>query len=104
MRVIKTVRWDDETNSIILIDQTRLPLSYQLIKCKNVERLITAIHRLEVRGAPALGVAGAYGVALAALTILEKDFTRYLDKVNTAAQAIGDARPTAVNLSWGVQR
>ena len=104
MRVIKTVRWDDETNSIILIDQTRLPLSYQLIKCRNVERLIKAIHRLEVRGAPALGVAGAYGVALAALTIREKDFTRYLDKVNTAARAIGDARPTAVNLSWGVQR
>lgn len=104
MRVIKTVRWDDKTDSIILIDQTRLPLSYRVIRCRNVKRLITAIRRLEVRGAPALGVAGAYGVALAALTVREKDFTRYLDKVNTAAQAIGDARPTAVNLSWGVQR
>jgi len=104
MREIKTVRWDDETDSILLIDQTRLPHSYRSIRCRTVKRLITAIHRLEVRGAPALGVAGAYGVALAALTIHEKDFIRYLDKVTIAAHAIGDARPTAVNLSWGVQR
>ena len=104
MKAIETIRWDDMTDSIILIDQTRLPLSYRVIRCRTVDRLITAIRRLEVRGAPALGVAGAYGVALAARTIREKEFHRYLEKVETAALAVGHARPTAVNLSWGVQR
>jgi methylthioribose-1-phosphate isomerase len=59
---------------------------------------------MEIRGAPALGVAGAFGVALAALTVRAKEFPGYMDKVDTAARAIGDARPTAVNLSRGVQR
>jgi methylthioribose-1-phosphate isomerase len=104
MRTFETVRWDDKTASIVFIDQTRLPLSCRVIRCRTPERLITAIRRLEIRGAPALGVAGAYGVALAALTVRGKDFPGYLDKVDTAALAIGNARPTAVNLSWGVQR
>jgi len=104
MKTIETIRWDDDTSSIILIDQTRLPLSYRVVRCRSVDRLITAIRRLEVRGAPALGVAGAYGVALAARTVREKDFHRYLEKVETAALAVAHARPTAVNLSWGVQR
>ena len=104
MKAIETIRWDDDTTSIILIDQTRLPLSYRVVRCRTVERLIAAIRRLEVRGAPALGVAGAYGVALAARTIREKDFHRYLEQVETASLAVAQARPTAVNLSWGVQR
>ncbi len=104
MKTIETIRWDDPSNSVVLIDQTRLPLSYRVIQCRTVDRLITAIRRLEIRGAPALGVAGAYGVALAARTVREKEFHRYLEKVETAALAVAHARPTAVNLSWGVQR
>ncbi len=104
MKAIETIRWDDQSSSIILIDQTRLPLSYRVIRCKTTDRLITAIRRLEVRGAPALGVAGAYGVALAARTIGEREFHHYLEKVESAALAVAQARPTAVNLSWGVQR
>jgi methylthioribose-1-phosphate isomerase len=104
MKAIETIRWDDDTSSIILIDQTRLPLAYRVVRCRTVDRLITAIRRLEVRGAPALGVAGAYGVALAARTVREKDFHRYLEKVETTALAVAHARPTAMNLSWGVQR
>ncbi|NYT06801.1 MAG: S-methyl-5-thioribose-1-phosphate isomerase [Methanomicrobiales archaeon] len=104
MKAIETIRWDDDTSSIVLIDQTMLPLSYRVVRCRTVDRLITAIRRLEVRGAPALGVAGAYGAALAAGTVKEKEFPRYLEKVETAARAIAHARPTAVNLSWGVQR
>lgn len=104
MKAIETIRWDDATDSIVLIDQTRLPLSYRVIRCRTVDRLITAIRSLEIRGAPALGVAGAYGVALAARTVREKEFHHYLEKVETAALAVAHARPTAVNLSWGVQR
>jgi methylthioribose-1-phosphate isomerase len=104
MKEIETIQWNDDPPSVILIDQTRLPHSYHVIRCRTVDRLITAIRRLEVRGAPALGVAGAYGVALAACTIREKEFHRFLAKLDTAANAVARARPTAVNLSWGVDR
>jgi methylthioribose-1-phosphate isomerase len=104
MKPIETIRWDDDTSTIVLIDQTRLPLSFRVIRCRTVDRLITAIRRLEVRGAPALGVAGAYGVALAAAVIRERELSRFLGKVEAAAHAIANARPTAVNLSWGVNR
>jgi len=104
MKALETISWDETTSSILLIDQTKLPLSYRIIRCRTVDRLIAAIRRLEVRGAPALGIAGAYGVALAAMTIQERNFHRYFHLVESAALNIGKARPTAVNLSWGVLR
>jgi methylthioribose-1-phosphate isomerase len=60
-----TLWWDDELAGIRYIDQTLLPTKYAIVRCTSVDRLITAIKRLEIRGAPALGVAGGYGVALA---------------------------------------
>ncbi len=102
MRPMKTIDWDD--GSIVLIDQTVLPSVLKTVRCMSVARLITAIRRLEVRGAPALGVAGGYGVALAAFTTRGRDFEKFIVKVEAAAQQIARARPTAVNLSWGVER
>jgi methylthioribose-1-phosphate isomerase len=102
MRPMKTIDWDD--GSVLLIDQTRLPSVLKIIRCRSVSRLITAIRRLEVRGAPALGVAGAYGVALAAFTTGGRDFENFTGKVEAAAQQIARARPTAVNLSWGAEQ
>ena len=64
----KTIWWNDENNSIMLIDQTKLPVEFSVIEVTTVERLAEAIRRLEVRGAPALGVAGAFGVALSAVS------------------------------------
>jgi len=81
--------------AIQLLDQTRLPAEEVFLTCANVPQLIDAIGRLVVRGAPLLGVAGAYGVALAAYRG---------DDVAAAAAAITAARPTAVNLGWGVAR
>jgi len=104
MRPADTIHWDDTTGSLLLIDQTRLPLSYRVIRCRSVERLITAIQRLEIRGAPALGIAGAYGVVLATMTVKEKEFHRYFRQVEALARTVADARPTAVNLSWAVTR
>jgi methylthioribose-1-phosphate isomerase len=102
MKPFQTIRWDD--GNIVLIDQTKLPSACRMVRCRTVGRLIKAILRLEVRGAPALGIAGAYGVALAAFTIKDKDFGRYFGKLKTAACDLAGARPTAVNLSWGVER
>jgi len=81
--------------AIQLLDQTRLPAEEVFLTCTDVPQLVDAIGRLVVRGAPLLGVAGAYGVALAAYRG---------DDVEVAAAAITAARPTAVNLGWGVQR
>jgi methylthioribose-1-phosphate isomerase len=88
------LRWLDPPAgpAIELLDQTRLPAEERFLKCTEVEHLVDAIARLAVRGAPMLGVAAAYGVALAAARG---------DDVPAAAAAISAARPTAVNLRWG---
>ena len=94
---IPALRWLDPPAgpAIELLDQTRLPAQESVVRCADVPALVDAIQRLVVRGAPLLGVAGAYGVALAALRG---------DDVPAAAAVIGAARPTAVNLAWGAGR
>ncbi|HUU75197.1 MAG TPA: S-methyl-5-thioribose-1-phosphate isomerase [Methanoregulaceae archaeon] len=102
MKPLETINWDPDEEEIQLIDQTGLPGAYRLVRCTTVNRLIEAIKRLEVRGAPALGVAGAYGVALAARNVRDNDFERYMVKLAAQAEQLKNARPTAVNLAWGV--
>jgi len=94
---VPVLRWLDPPDgpAIALLDQTRLPAEEAVVICGDVAALEDAIRRLVVRGAPILGVAGAFGVALAAA----RD-----DDVAAAAEAIGSARPTAVNLAWGARR
>jgi len=91
------LRWLDppEGPAVALLDQTRLPAVEAVVTCTDVPSLVDAIRRLVVRGAPMLGVAGAFGVALAAYRG---------DDVAAAAAAIESARPTAVNLGWGARR
>lgn len=94
---IPPLRWIDppEGPAIALLDQTRLPAEEAIVTCADVPALVDAIRRLVVRGAPMLGVAGAFGVGLAAWRG---------DDVAAAAVAIEGARPTAVNLGWGARR
>jgi methylthioribose-1-phosphate isomerase len=99
-----TISWDEESGTIRFIDQTLLPERCEIVSCDTVERLIQAIRRLEVRGAPALGVAGGMGVALAALGTRAAAREAFLREVEAAAATLSGARPTAVNLSWGVNR
>ena len=80
---------------MVLLDQTRLPAAETETACADVPALVDAIRRLAVRGAPLLGIAGAYGVALAAARG---------DDVPSAAQALATARPTAANLAVGARR
>ena len=88
-----TIEWHE--GRVRMIDQRRLPGELVLLEAATVEELCAAIRDLAVRGAPALGVAGAMGVALAAEAGLDLD---------DAAAAICATRPTAVNLAWGVHR
>jgi methylthioribose-1-phosphate isomerase len=99
-----TLWWDEALPGIRYIDQTLLPAEYAIAGCTNVDRLIAAIERLEIRGAPALGVAGGYGVALAAHTCPDSSSDGFVRAVRHEAGRIRESRPTAVNLSWGVDR
>ncbi|MER6113174.1 S-methyl-5-thioribose-1-phosphate isomerase [Streptomyces hirsutus] len=94
---IPVIRWEEppEGPVLVLLDQTRLPVEEVELVCTDAPALVEAIRSLAVRGAPLLGIAGAYGVALAAV--------RGFD-VNDAAAALEGARPTAVNLEVGVRR
>jgi len=96
-----TIWWD---GGLWLIDQTLLPGELLPIRIKNIRQLIDAIKLLRVRGAPALGAAGAYGVALAADLSRTTNALEMMADLETAAEIIKASRPTAVNLSWGVDR
>lgn len=91
------LRWLDPPAgpAVVLLDQTRLPAEEAYLTCRDVAALEEAIQRLAVRGAPLLGVAGAFGVALAAFRG---------EDVPNAAAVLAAARPTAVNLGWGARR
>ncbi|MGA5900723.1 S-methyl-5-thioribose-1-phosphate isomerase [Streptomyces venetus] len=94
---LPAIRWEEppEGPVLVLLDQTRLPAQEVELVCTDAPALVEAIRSLAVRGAPLLGIAGAYGVALAA--------ARGFD-VGEAAAALASARPTAVNLAVGVRR
>ena len=96
-----TIWWD---GGLWLIDQTLLPGELLPLRIKNIRQLIDAIKLLRVRGAPALGAAGAYGVALAADLSRTTNALEMMADLETAAEMIKASRPTAVNLSWGVDR
>jgi methylthioribose-1-phosphate isomerase len=90
-----TIEW--RRGAVRIIDQRALPARLRFLNCRSVDTLCDAISTLAVRGAPALGAAGAYGVALGAHTLRTKR------QVRAAAARIARTRPTAINLSWGVQ-
>jgi methylthioribose-1-phosphate isomerase len=96
--VVKAVQWTG--NSIRLIDQTKLPLETLYLDITETHVLVDAINRLAVRGAPALGVCGAYGVALAMLQSEKNGWNP--EQQDVAIDSIRNARPTAVNLAWAV--
>jgi methylthioribose-1-phosphate isomerase len=98
----ETLWW--ERDHLFLIDQTVLPAHYQVVECITVDRLAEAIQHLEVRGAPALGVAGAYGIALATRTSTDTSLPTFLSWVQAQADLLKGTRPTAVNLSWAIDR
>ena len=94
------IEWKE--NKIILLDQTELPVSENYIAYDEIAAFITAIQKLVVRGAPALGVAGAYGVVLAMDEASRKGLSA--DQLEKNIDALRDARPTAVNLAWAVEK
>jgi methylthioribose-1-phosphate isomerase len=97
----RTIWWDE---GLWLIDQTQLPEKYISLKIESIRQLVAAIKSLSVRGAPALGAAGAYSIALAAERSHASNAFDMIAELEVAADMIRSSRPTAINLSWGVER
>lgn len=99
---VETIGW--RNGRIRYVDQTRLPGRLHFVRCGDIRRLWKAIKTLEIRGAPAIGIAGALGVALAAKNSRAKDSRQFLKDIQKAARFLASSRPTAVNLFWALDR
>jgi methylthioribose-1-phosphate isomerase len=94
--VPETFRWDSEKNDLLILDQKALPSNVRYIRCRNYEDIARCIEDMSVRGAPAIGIAASYGIAMASAA--------GVDSVISAAARLASTRPTAVNLFWAIQR
>src|SRR3954452_442434 len=98
---IETLRWvGDEHGYLVLIDQTRLPVELIELECHNVEAVWEAIKQLRVRGAPAIGIAAAYGVVLGQWLAIDQGVPAFYKRLNEVTEYLATSRPTAVNLFW----
>src|SRR5690606_7056705 len=99
---IRPIRWTGQ--SLELLDQRRLPFEVEYLACRSSDEVATAIHALAVRGAPAIGIAAAWGVVLAARDVDATNGDAALAMIEPALQRLNAARPTAVNLAWALAR
>ena len=97
--MIETIQWKD--GAVVMIDQTRLPLEETFVTCRTYEEVAAAIRNMVIRGAPAIGVAAAMGVALGVAGAADGDLDAQME---TICGTLARTRPTAVNLFWGIDR
>lgn len=101
----ETLRWQGDTDGhLTLIDQTLLPVELSEIDCKDVETVWEAIKMLRVRGAPAIGIAAAYGVCVGLQTVDDSSDEKFRDRLVEVTDYLATSRPTAVNLFWALDR
>lgn len=99
-----TVSLDEEQNAVVIIDQTLLPQTRKLISLKTAQEIWEAIYFLKVRGAPAIGVAAAYGIYVLTAGMPQDSFGEFYREFQRQKEYLDSARPTAVNLSWALNR
>ena len=97
--MVETIQWTDA--GVVMIDQTRLPLNEEFVTCRTYQEVARAITTMVIRGAPAIGVAAAMGVALGVLHASEATLDSELE---TICSTLAATRPTAVNLFWAIDR
>lgn len=102
MAEIKTMEFKDDI--LYLIDQRKLPISYEIFQCKTYKDVDFAIKDMVVRGAPAIGAAAAYGVVLAAKELVNQERNTFFSELDKAMNILNRSRPTAVNLMWAINR
>lgn len=101
---MRTLEYDARQQKLRLVDQTRLPGSLELLECGSWQAVAAAIRGMRVRGAPAIGVAAAYGLALAALEYQGRDSDELALALEVAVDGLARTRPTAVNLFWALEQ
>ena len=99
---LKTIEWKD--NSVIMIDQTKLPNVLEYVTYTDFNQVADAIRTLVIRGAPAIGVSGAFGLALASLQSDATEKDQLISYMENAKKILFETRPTAVNLGWGLNK
>ncbi len=99
---LKTVEWKD--NKVVMIDQTKLPNKLEFVEFSDYHQVAEAIKNLVVRGAPAIGVSGAFGLALASLQSNAQTKDDLIHDLEEAKKTLFETRPTAVNLKWGLEK
>jgi len=100
--MVPTVEWKD--GAVRLLDQSRLPGAVEFLDCRDYQAVADAIRELKVRGAPAIGVTAALGVALGAQSVDATDYPAFAQAVLTICDHLAATRPTAVNLFWAIER
>jgi methylthioribose-1-phosphate isomerase len=101
---MRTVYWDYNNNIIKMIDQRRLPNSLEIFTCHTYQEVGSAIRNMIVRGAPAIGASAAFGLALAAQRSTATDPNGLVTDLELAKKSLQNSRPTAINLTWGLNR
>jgi methylthioribose-1-phosphate isomerase len=100
----ETVALDDENDALVILDQTLLPNRAELISLHTAQEIWDAIYLLKVRGAPAIGVAAAFGIYLVTKKTRTDDYDTFYAEFKKQKDYLDSARPTAVNLSWALNR
>lgn len=96
----RTIEWKD--NKVLMIDQRKLPDNFEILICSTYKEIIDAIQNMAIRGAPAIGIAAAYGMALAAINIKTNKRSVFVNELKNAKDELASSRPTAVNLFWAL--
>ncbi len=106
-QTVNTLEWraatPSQSEALLLINQLLLPHHFELVVCQTYQEVGEAIRRMQIRGAPAIGVAAAYGLALAARRSQASNTVRLLEELDTAARFLSATRPTAINLGWALR-
>lgn len=104
MSELFAIKWNDEKDELILLDQTKLPNVIEYKTYTAIEGVYDAIKTMVVRGAPAIGVTAGYGIYIGMKNVHEDSFENFYKIMNDKAKYLNSSRPTAVNLSWALKR
>ena len=98
----ESVALDEAEEALVILDQTKLPCEIEMLHLKDIKEIWQAIYKLQVRGAPAIGIAAAFGLYLAIKD--EDDAEKFFSRLHEVKEYLNSSRPTAVNLSWALNR
>lgn len=100
--MVKTIEW--KNGKVLMLDQSRLPLEVRFVECNDYRKVAEGIKKLWIRGAPAIGIAAAMGIAIGAQDIKAANTADFMKKLDPIMKVILSTRPTAVNIKWAVER